>query len=268
MKKMITEKPYTRGSIAEEARALGVQPGMVLLVHSSMKAIGGWIAGGAEAVVLGLEDALGDDGTLVMPTQSSDLTDPAIWMNPPLDPLWWDLVRDEMPLYDPDLSATRGMGAVPETFRKQRGTRRSPHPHLSFAARGPEVEGIVGRHPLDYGLGEDSPLGRLYERDARVLMLGTGYDTNTSFHLGEYRSAYRGKKELRPKAKVMGANGPEWVRFGDINFDSEDFARLGGDFETERSAHIRRGRIGRADCRLVPQRVMVDYAARWLELYR
>ncbi|CAM3621875.1 MULTISPECIES: aminoglycoside N(3)-acetyltransferase [Saccharibacillus] len=265
---MIVEKPYTRTSIAEEARALGIQPGTVLLVHSSLKAIGGWIAGGAEAVVLGLEDALGEDGTLVMPTQSSNLTDPAIWMNPPLDSRWWDLVRAEMPLYDPDLTLTSGMGAVPETFRKQRGTRRSGHPHVSFAARGPQAAAITDRHPLAYGLGEESPLGRLYELDAFVLMLGTGYDKNTSFHLGEYRADYRGKKELRPTAKVQGADGPEWVKFSDINFDSSDFERIGVDFEAEKGAEIRRGRIGRAECRLVRQRSLVDYAARWLELYR
>ena len=268
MKPMITEKPHTRSSIANEARALGVKPGSVLLVHSSLKAIGGWIAGGAEAVVLGLEDALGEEGTLAMPTQSSDLTDPAIWMAPPLDPRWWDLVREEMPLYDPDLTATRGMGAIPETFRKQRGTLRSAHPHVSFAARGPKAEQIIAGHTLDFGLGEESPLARLYELDAWVLMLGTGYYTNTSFHLGEYRAEYRGKRKLHPRAKVMGEQGPEWVTFEDINFDSEDFERMGEDFESERGAIIRRGRIGQAQCKLIPQRALVDYAVRWLELYR
>ncbi|OWA35051.1 AAC(3) family N-acetyltransferase [Saccharibacillus sp. O16] len=265
---MITDRPYTRSSIAAEAHALGVQPGSVLLVHSSLKAIGGWIAGGAEAVVLGLEDVLGEEGTLVMPTQSSDLTDPAIWMSPPLDPRWWDLVREEMPVYDPDLTVTRGMGAIPETFRKQRGTLRSAHPHLSFAARGPHAAQITEHHPLAYGLGEASPLGRLYELEAFVLMIGTGYFTNTSFHLGEYRAAYRGKKTLNPRAKVLGEQGAEWVSFEDINFDSEDFERMGMDFESEQGAIIRRGRIGQAECKLIPQRALVDYAVRWLELYR
>ncbi|MCQ4088593.1 aminoglycoside N(3)-acetyltransferase [Saccharibacillus sp. JS10] len=264
----ITEKPYTRSSIMQEALSLGVQPGTTLLVHSSLKAIGGWIAGGAEAVVLGLEDALGDQGTLVMPTQSSELTDPAIWMNPPLDPSWWDLVRAEMPLYDPDMTSTTGMGAIPETFRKQRETLRSRHPHLSFAARGPEAQSIIENHSLSYGLGEQSPLAKLYDRDAWVLMLGTGYGTNTSFHLSEYRSDYRGKKNLRPSAKVMGEQGAEWVKFDDINFDSADFERMGADFESEQNGQIKRGKIGRADCRLIPQRVLVDYAVRWLELYR
>jgi len=268
MKQPITERPHTRSSIAEQARVIGVQPGSVLLVHSSLKAIGGWIAGGAESVVLGLEDAIGEEGTLVMPTQSSELTDPAIWMNPPLDPRWWDLVRDEMPVYDPDMTLTTGMGAIPETFRKQRGTIRSSHPHLSFAARGPQAARVTDNHSLGYGLGEGSPLARLYERDAWVLMLGTGYGTNTSFHLSEYRANYRGKKELRPKAKVIGGNGPEWVSFGDINFDSDDFERMGADFETERSTSVSRGKIGQAECRLIRQRVLVDYAVRWLELYR
>ena len=55
-------------------RALGVTPGMNLLAHTSMSSIGR-IAGGAYAAVPALEAAVGDDGTLVMPSHSGDHSD-------------------------------------------------------------------------------------------------------------------------------------------------------------------------------------------------
>ncbi|WP_258316933.1 AAC(3) family N-acetyltransferase, partial [Escherichia coli] len=63
--------PVTVASLIEDFRNLGVQPGMTLLVHTSMRSIG-WVSGGPVAVVLALEEALGPEGTLVMPAHTSD----------------------------------------------------------------------------------------------------------------------------------------------------------------------------------------------------
>src|SRR5690349_11757278 len=129
-----TEFPATVSSLAADLAALGVAPGMTLVVHSSLKSLG-WVNGGPVAVILGLEQALGPEGTLVMPTHSSDLSDPANWVAPPIPESWWETVRATMPAYDPDLTPTSYMGAIPEAFRKQDGTLRSAHPAASFAAR-------------------------------------------------------------------------------------------------------------------------------------
>jgi aminoglycoside 3-N-acetyltransferase len=77
-----TTRPATVHSLVGELRRLGVEPGMVLLVHSSLSHLG-WAAGGAQAVVLALLEAVGRDGTLVMPTHSY-LTDTANWHDPPV----------------------------------------------------------------------------------------------------------------------------------------------------------------------------------------
>jgi aminoglycoside 3-N-acetyltransferase len=82
-----TASPATVDSLAAELGELGVEPGMVLLVHSSLSHLG-WVAGGAQAVVLALLEVVGPDGTLVMPTHSY-LTDPATWYDPAVPEAWW-----------------------------------------------------------------------------------------------------------------------------------------------------------------------------------
>ena len=126
--------PETIASLARDLRALGVRPGATLLVHSSLSSLG-WVCGAAAAVVLALERAVGPEGTIVMPAHTG-LSDPAPWRNPPVPRSWWPTIRATMPAFDRDLTPTRGVGAIPETFRKQRGVVRSGHPEVSFTAWG------------------------------------------------------------------------------------------------------------------------------------
>ena len=68
-----TKMPATVESLQTDLRALGVRPGMVVLVHSSLSAMG-WVCGGSVAVVIALQEVLGSTGTLVMPAHSSGLS--------------------------------------------------------------------------------------------------------------------------------------------------------------------------------------------------
>ncbi|MFE7934880.1 aminoglycoside N(3)-acetyltransferase [Streptomyces sp. NPDC057456] len=249
----------TRDSLAAELRALGVEPGEILLVHSSLSSLG-WVCGGAVAVVRGLLDAIGPDGTLVVPTQSGDLSDPALWSNPPVPAQWWERIRATMPAYDPLITPAQGVGVIPETVRTWPGALRSAHPQTSFAALGARAAELVEGHAPDCRLGEHSPLARLEKAGARVLLLGAGYHTCTSFHLAEYR--------IPAPLVEVGRPGPDgtWEVVTEVSIDSHRFDELGHDFERDRD--VVRGTVGAADVRLFPVADAVAYAQRWLPLHR
>ncbi|MFF2521105.1 aminoglycoside N(3)-acetyltransferase [Streptomyces liangshanensis] len=252
----------TRDSITAALRDLGLRPGETVLVHSSLSALG-WVCGGAVTVVRALLDTLGADGTLVVPAHSGGNSDPADWNNPPVPEAWWAAIRASMPPYDPRLTPTRGVGVIPETVRNWPGALRSAHPQTSFAALGPRAARIVAGHALDCQLGERSPLARLEEAGARILLLGTGFDTCTAFHLAEYRVP---APRVDNSFAVTTPGGRRWSTVRDVAITSDGFAELGADFERDHA--VVRGRVGAAESRLFPLAEAVAYASTWLREHR
>lgn len=248
----------TRDSLAADLRALGLRPGETLLVHSSLSSLG-WVCGGAATVVTALRDALGDDGTLVVPAHSGANSDPAHWEHPPVPEAWWVDIRASMPPFDARTTPTRGMGAVPEAVRNWPGAVRSGHPQTSFAAWGPRAATITDGHAPDCRLGERSPLARLEEAGARILLLGAGFDSCTAFHLAEYRVPC---PQVDNSFAVMTPQGRRWTTVRDTPVSSDDFDALGADFEKDRP--VVRGMVGGAEVRLFALADAVAYAERWL----
>lgn len=252
----LADAPRTRASLAADLRALGVGAGDVLIVHSSLSRLG-WVAGGPVAVLQALQDAVTAEGTLVMPTFTLYLTDPAGWRRFPVPPAWWESIRSETPPFDPALTPTRHMGRVAELFRTWPEVRRSAHPHSSFAAWGKYAEFVTANHGLAFSLGDGSPLARVYDLNGRVLLLGT--EVNTSLHLAEVRA---GKQPVTPFSGPILENGQrQWVTFGEIDYDEDSFPPVKAAFEASGAVTV--GRVGSATAKLMSQREVVDFAVKW-----
>lgn len=147
--------------VRDELRSLGVEPGGILLVHTSFREVRP-VDGGPPGLIRALRAAIGPRGTLVMPTMTAG----------------------DAP-FDPNSTPTVDMGVTAETFWRTPGVVRSTHPGASFAAVGPDAEYICRPQPLAPPHGPDSPVGRVHELDGRVLLLGVDHSESTTLHLAE-----------------------------------------------------------------------------------
>ncbi|MFW6448057.1 MAG: aminoglycoside N(3)-acetyltransferase [Halobacteriota archaeon] len=259
------DRPLTRGRLTAELRDLGVRPGTTLLVHASMSALG-WVCVDPTTVVDALSAAVGDRGTLVVPTHSGQYTNPSDWQDPPVPDRWVETIIDRRPPFRPAVTPSRGVGAVPECLRTYPDAHRSRHPTVSFAARGPDAEAILADHPFDHGLGEDSPLAEVYDRDGRVLLLGVGHEVNTALHLAEHRTTGLGMTTSSYPVPVVIDGETRRIELTELDVSTEDFPAVGADFE---AAHdVTNGSVGAADALLLDQRELVDFAVDWFEDHR
>ncbi len=132
-------------------------------MHASLSSLGR-VPGGAETVVRGLLQALGPEGTLLLPALSYNHVD----MDSPV----FDLTR-----------TASNVGAIPEYFRTRPGTVRSVHPTHSVCGLGNDVSRFLGDHHKDTTpCGGHSPFRRLRDLGGQVLFLGCGPRPNTSMH--------------------------------------------------------------------------------------
>ena len=255
-----TQLPITVSSMIRDMQVLGIQEDDHILVHSSLSSLG-WVCGGAQAALQALLTSVGGGGTLIMPAQSGDWSDPSEWGNPPVPHKWIDIIHNELPAFDALLTPTRGMGRIAELFRSFPGTLRSQHPQVSFCSNGKYAEYVTADHPLTPQFGVDSPLGKLYDIGAKVLLLGVGFHSCTSFHLAEAKLDHMPTKRMGTAMMKDGERVWEW--FTDFAYDSSGFSMIGERFEAEGNLH--RGKIGNAECALFDMKEAVDFASRYLE---
>jgi aminoglycoside 3-N-acetyltransferase len=229
-----------RPSLTAQLRSLGVQPGGVLLVHTSFRAVRP-VEGGPTGLIQALREALGLWGTLVMPSWGSD---------------------DEQPFDTGVTPAAADLGIVADTFWRLSGVVRSRH-SFAFAAVGPEAERITA-DPLPLPPHQPaSPVGRVHDLDGQVLLLGVGHDANTTLHLAELVAGvpYRVSKHCT----VREEDGRlVRVEYGENDHCCQRFA-LADDWLRERGLQ-REGRVGQAHARLLRSHDLItvarDYLAR------
>lgn len=164
---MTADYPQVRGveDLVRDLELAGISEGDSLILHSSFRSLGA-VAGGPQAVVEAVLDVLGPKGHLMVPTFTYSL------------PIW------NIAPFDYRHSKSR-VGAITEVVRQRPDAQRSFHPTHSVAVIGPEADQIVSNHLHATPTGLKSPFGKMYARKAKILMLGTRQDTDTSLHYCE-----------------------------------------------------------------------------------
>ena len=261
----MVRKIVLKQDILDALAAVGVQKGQNVMVHTSLSSLG-FVCGGAQIVIEALLESVGTDGTIMMPTQSWKNLDPSTGVHWEEPEQWWQLIRDNWPAYHKDITPTNTMGAVAEMFRKWPGSLRSDHPARSVAANGKWAQYLTTGHDLSNIFGEGSPVGKLYELDGYVLLIGVGYDKNTSLHLADVRAEYPGKHDCTEYSAITENAQRVWKAYNTLYVDGEDFEEIGKAFEEARS--VQKASLGNATITFMKQRELVDFAVEWIEQNR
>ncbi|MEU8396312.1 AAC(3) family N-acetyltransferase [Nonomuraea sp. NPDC048892] len=254
---------HTAASLAAQLRELGLEEGQTILVHTSLKAIGRMKAGPPTLMDALLTVLKPRKGTVVVPTfTSSNSTTSHAYREAIRDLSGEDVDRhhDNMPAFDARTTPSVECGRFSEEVRTHRGSVRSDHPQTSFAAVGSHARRLMADHPRDHHLGMLSPLGKMVESKAMVLLLGVGYDRCSAFHLAEYTYTEQPLTMLY-RCKVTDAGKASWFQYSDVLLDDSDFALCGTDME--RYVKVVSGMVGDADSRIFPMADAVQFAEQW-----
>ena len=244
---------------------VGVTRGQAIMVHTSLSKLG-FVCGGAQTMIEALLESVGAEGTIMMPAQSWKNLDPTSGVHWEEPEEWWQMIRDNWPAYHKDITPTNTMGAVAEMFRKWPGAVRSDHPARSVAAYGKYADYLTKNHDLSNIFGNASPIGKLYELDGYVLLIGVGYDKNTSLHLADVRAEYPGKRNCTEHSAVIENGKRVWKAYDTLFVDGEDFEQIGKAFEKECKGQ--KVTLGNGTLSFMKQRELVDFAVSWIEKNR
>ena len=156
-----SNKPViTKSAIINGLKTLGLAAGDVVIVHCALSSMGE-VKGGPDTLIDALLETVGDQGTVVMPTFSSER---------PFN-------KERSPTF---------LGQVPEAFRTRKSSLRSLHPLVPVSAIGRDADYIVEGHEKCMApQGNGSPYAKINELNGKILLLGVDLDRCTSLHIVE-----------------------------------------------------------------------------------
>jgi aminoglycoside N3'-acetyltransferase len=199
-------KQYSLEEMHNALVRVGVSPGRVLLVHSSLAALGpitGLPPGRIpEEVYRVLQAALGNDGTVVVPTFTFAFC-------------------DGVP-FDPKVTPSDGMGILSEYVRERPDAHRSAHPMQSVAAVGAAARDVCDRDTCS-AFAKDGPFDRMLQLDATLVLLGAPVQAASLVHYAEERAQvpYRYWKSFTAPYGPPGRAGVKtyWMYVRDLGLD-------------------------------------------------
>jgi aminoglycoside 3-N-acetyltransferase len=155
---LIARKTPQKGKIGymntlrQQLNALDIEPGDVLFMHSSMKALGPGIT--PEGFLRELMETLTGEGTLLLPAFT------------------YETVSAKQPIFSVAANVPC-VGKLPATFMRMEGVLRSIHPTHSVCAWGKRADELTRRHILDdTPVGPHSPLMLLPGSGGKLLFVG------------------------------------------------------------------------------------------------
>lgn len=234
--------------MADQFQNLGLQQGDVVLVHSSLRAMG-VVEGGADAVIDALLEVLGSSGTLVMPTFT---------FRNEHDPL-----RIIDPRHEPS-----DVGILTEVFRARPQTRYSVAFRHRFHAAGYHAEYITQANPEISVFSSEGSFGRMQRLHTKIMLIGLTFSRCTAHHFAEAILQVPYRQMVEKPMKVRAENGDLYdLRLIDyqpkpLEHRPRDFNKLGKVLE-ERGL-VRLEAVGNAYVRLLQMRDLIETAK---ELY-
>ncbi|NLJ83332.1 MAG: AAC(3) family N-acetyltransferase [Halanaerobiaceae bacterium] len=242
---------YTKEDLLKQMAEIGIDPKGVLLIHSSMKAVGP-VEGRADTVIDAFMEYM-KDGLLIFPTHS------------------WSSENLKDNIYDPRTEPSC-VGILTNIFRQREGVVRSLHPSHSVAVIG---KGAMEYIKLEEGKELYTPCPRdgcwshLYDMEAQILFLGCSLTRNTFIHSIE--EWFDVPDRINPNArriKIINPYGEDYYTdlhghhssYGDV---SQNYGKLLKPFLHKGFA--RKGRIGDAESYLCDAVGMADLTSQFLE---
>lgn len=235
----------SRGEITEGFRNAGLHTGDIVLIHSSLKSFG-YVIGGVMTVINALFDAVGPEGTVMVPTLTGKYTDSS----------------DDPPVFDVRHTPC-WTGKIPETFRQLPEAKRSLHPTHSAAAIGARRDELLDGHetgesPCD----KKSPYFKNAKLGGYVMLIGVDQESNTSIHCCEEVAGvpYQLQKDSAD-IYISGYDGEEILvrnKLHDWHKPPTDFNKFDSLFETH--GIMKRIKIGNSTIRMINASNMLELA--------
>lgn len=222
--------------LKQDLLELGVNTGDVLLVHSSMKALGTRLS--PEEVLDALEDVLGKEGTLLLPA------------------LTYENVTAEQSVFD-SVTTEPCIGLLPRTFFHREGVERSVNPTHSVCAKGKLAHTLTVGHQMDNSaVGPHSPFMLLPVYGGKLLFIGDILESCTFMHGIESivkppYLRYEGKSRY-----IVNGVEREFPHCSDFGWGSE-FQRIADILEYP---DIRKGKLLSANAYLIDSRALLSAA--------
>jgi aminoglycoside 3-N-acetyltransferase len=254
---------HSQDQLAADFRALGIAPGDVVMLHASVRAVGG-VAGGPDEIHLALKDALTPEGTLFMYAGCPRYVDEVGRGN--LTAEEEAEVLEKLPPFDARTArSARDHGVLVEFLRTYPGSRVNPHV-ARFVAWGKNTDYLLSHQPWDYAFGRDSALERFVALDGKILLLGCDHDNVTFLHYAEHVVEIPDKRVSRFKVPVVENGARVWRDMEE--FDTADGVHASWPdrfFAKITDSHLaatgnRGGLVGDAPSYLLHARTLLEFA--------